>query len=178
MLHILGFPGGWDNEESTCNAGDAGSIPGLGRSPRGGHGNPLQYSCLENHHGQRSLLGYSPWGYKESDMTEWLSTHTLHIQLPTHILSIYYSLSIYALGRHWSEVAQSCLTLCDSMDCSLPDFSVHGIFQARVLEWVAIPFSKEGIRTGKFQFQWGSCCWERKGWVHLGEVQVHWQTIL
>ena len=39
------------------------------------------------------------------------------------------------------EVAQSCLTLCDPMDCSLPGFSVHGIFQARVLEWVAISFS-------------------------------------
>ena len=40
-----------------------------------------------------------------------------------------------------SEVSQSCLTLCDPMDCSLPDSSVHGIFQARVLEWVAISFS-------------------------------------
>ena len=48
----------------------AGSVPGLGRSPGGGHGNPLQYSCLENLHGQRSLAGYSPWGRKESDMTE------------------------------------------------------------------------------------------------------------
>ena len=48
----------------------AGSIPGLGRSPGGGHGNPLQYSCLENLHGQRSLAGYSPCGRKESDMTE------------------------------------------------------------------------------------------------------------
>ena len=40
----------------------------------------------------------------------------------------------------WSEVAQSCPTLCDPMDCSLPGSSVHGIFQARVLEWVAISF--------------------------------------
>ena len=39
---------------------DTGSIPGSGRSPREGHGNPLQYSCLENPHGQRSLVGYSP----------------------------------------------------------------------------------------------------------------------
>ena len=46
--------------------------------PGGGHGNPLQYSCLENAHGQRSLVGYSPWGPKESDTTEWLST-TQHI---------------------------------------------------------------------------------------------------
>ena len=44
----LGFPGGSDGKESTCNAGDLGLIPGLGRSPGGGNGNALQYSCLEN----------------------------------------------------------------------------------------------------------------------------------
>ena len=47
-----GFPGGSDGKESTCNLGDLGLIPGLGRSPGGGHDNPLQYSCLENSHGQ------------------------------------------------------------------------------------------------------------------------------
>ena len=52
------------------NEGDKGSIPGLRRSPRAGNGNPLQYSCLEKFHGQRSLTGYSPWGHKESGMTE------------------------------------------------------------------------------------------------------------
>ena len=50
--------------------GDLGSIPGLGRSPGGGHGNLLQYFCLENPHGQRSLVGCSPWGCKELDMTK------------------------------------------------------------------------------------------------------------
>ena len=53
-----------------------GSVPGLGRSPREEHGNPLQYYGLENIHGQRSLVGYSPWGHKELDMTEGLSTST------------------------------------------------------------------------------------------------------
>ena len=43
---------------------------GLGRSPGGGHGNPLQYSCLENPHGQKSLVGYSPWDHKELDTSE------------------------------------------------------------------------------------------------------------
>ena len=47
-----------------------GSIPGSGRSPREENGNPLQYSCLENPQGQRSLVGYSPWVLKERDMTE------------------------------------------------------------------------------------------------------------
>ena len=54
--------------------GDLGLIPGLGRSPGGGHGNPLQYSRLENPHGQRNLVGYSPWGHKELVTTEQLST--------------------------------------------------------------------------------------------------------
>ena len=52
-----GFPGGSDGKESACSTGDLGLIPGLGRSPGGGHGNPLQYSCLESPHGQRSLVG-------------------------------------------------------------------------------------------------------------------------
>ena len=48
----------------------------------GGHGNPFQYSYLENPHGQRSLAGYNPWGHKESDMTEQLSTAQHSIWLP------------------------------------------------------------------------------------------------
>ena len=70
----MGFPNGSEGKESTCNSGDPGVIPGLGRSPGEGNGNPLQYSRLENPHGQRSLAGYSPWGHKESDTTERLST--------------------------------------------------------------------------------------------------------
>ena len=67
---LLGFPAGSECKESACNAGDLDSVPGLGRSSGGGHGNPLQYSCLENPHGQRRLEGYSPWDNTESDMTE------------------------------------------------------------------------------------------------------------
>ena len=70
VIYISKFPCGLAGKESACNAGDLDSIPGLGRSPGGGHGNPLQYSCLENPHGQMSLAGYSPWGHKESDTTE------------------------------------------------------------------------------------------------------------
>jgi len=60
-----GFPGISDGKESACNEGDLGSIHGLGRYPGGGHSHPLQYSSLENPHGQRSLVGYSQWGCKE-----------------------------------------------------------------------------------------------------------------
>ena len=50
--------------------GAPGLIPGSGRSPEEGKGNPLLYSCLEKSHGWRSLVGYSPWGCKELDMTD------------------------------------------------------------------------------------------------------------
>ena len=67
---------------SDYNAGDLALIPGLGRSSGGRHGNPLQYSCLESPHRQKSLAGYSPWGGKESDMT--VTKHsTLHTGLQT-----------------------------------------------------------------------------------------------
>ena len=56
------------------NVGNLSLIPGLGRSPAEGNGNTLQYSGLENPHGQRSLVGYNPWGCEESDMTKQLST--------------------------------------------------------------------------------------------------------
>ena len=55
---------------SAGDVRDVGLIPRSRRSPGEGRSNPLQYSCLENPHGQRSPVGYSPWGHKESDMTE------------------------------------------------------------------------------------------------------------
>ena len=67
----VGFPGGSDGKESTCNAGDLDLIPGLGRLPGEGNDYPLQYSCLENSMDWRPV-GYSPRGGKESDMTEQL----------------------------------------------------------------------------------------------------------
>ena len=86
-LYALGFTDGLDGKESACNAGDPGSISGLGISLGGGHGNPLQYSCLENPHRQRWLAGYSSWGRKESNMTEWLSTHThTHTHTQSHLI--------------------------------------------------------------------------------------------
>ena len=58
-------------KKSTCNVGDVGSIPELGRFPEGGHGNPLQFSCLENPHGQKSLEDYAQsMGSVESGTTK------------------------------------------------------------------------------------------------------------
>ena len=59
-IYLRGFPG----EESACNWGDLGSVPGLGRSLGEGNGNPLHYSCQEN------PTGCSPWGHNELDTTE------------------------------------------------------------------------------------------------------------
>ena len=62
--------------------GDLGLISGLRKPPRGGHGNPLQYSCLGNPYGQRSLADYSPWGRTELDRTERPNT-TQHLCVET-----------------------------------------------------------------------------------------------
>ena len=78
-------------------------------------------------HGQRSLVGYSPWGCKGSDTTE-------HTQREFHY--IYMKV----------KVAQSCLILCDSIDGSPPGSLILGIFQARVLEWSAIAFSMSSVK--------------------------------
>ena len=118
----LGFPGGSDGKESTHNGGDLGSVPELGRSPGEGHGNPLQYSCLENPHGQSSLVGHSPWDRKELDTTEQLSTRPWslpHLE-STHCLSLHavgdikatwhcscHPLSVSAL-LHWFPLLSSC----------------------------------------------------------------------
>ena len=62
----LGFPGSSDGKESACNAGDPGSVPGLGKAPGEGNGNPLRSSSLENSMDR-------PWSHKDSDTTEWLT---------------------------------------------------------------------------------------------------------
>ena len=74
-----------------------------------------------------------------TDMSMWQACNRLLNLLP----------SASALNLHSeseSEVTQPCLTLCDPTDCSLPGFSIHGIFQARILEWVAISFSRGSSR--------------------------------
>ena len=79
----MGFPGGLEVKASAWNAGDPGSIPGLGRSPGEGNGNPLQYSCLENPMEGGAWLGSNPWGRKESDMTE-------RLQDRKHIINVFF----------------------------------------------------------------------------------------
>ena len=69
VIAYHGFPGGSDSKESACNVGDPGSIPGLGRTPREGNSNPLQYFCLENST-DRGAWWATVHEITESDMTE------------------------------------------------------------------------------------------------------------
>ena len=112
----MGLPSWPVGKESACNVGDLGSISELWRSP--GHGNPLQYSCLENPHGQRSLVGYSLWGLKELDMT-WVTKHST---AQNGIISISY---VFLNSDQIRSVAQLCPTLCDPMNRSTPGLPVH-----------------------------------------------------
>ena len=80
-------------------------IPGMGRSPGEGNSNPLQYSCLEDPHGQRRLVGYSPCGHQESDTTESLSTHALCL----YKLNIYLKMKIF--WRNFSHQLQILFSL-------------------------------------------------------------------
>ena len=150
------------------NAGDPGSIPGSGRFPWRRKWQPTPVLLPGKSHRWRSLVGYSPWGHKESDMSEqlhftsdfllllscfsriWLCA--THRQQPTRLPRPWDSQGKNTgVGCHFplqcmkvkskSEVAQSCPTLSDPMDCSPPGSPVPGILQARTLEWVAISFS-------------------------------------
>ena len=92
-------------KECACNAGDTGDvslIPGSGRSPAGGNGNPLWYSCLNNPMEGRAWSANSPKGHQELDMNEH-STHTRR-----------------SYSVQFSSVAQSCPTLCDPINRSTP----------------------------------------------------------
>ena len=143
MFHTITgqfFPGGSEVKASASNVGDLGSIPGLGRFPGEGNGNPLQYSCLENLMDREAC---SPQGRKELDTTErlhfhlrtppsWpkhlpktppLNTNTVAVMIP--IYEWVGDINIQFTILQFSSVAQSCLTLCDPMDCIMPGLPIH-----------------------------------------------------
>ena len=86
---FLGFPDVSDHKESACNAGNLGSIPGLGRSSEGGHDNPLQYSCLEKTPVQNSLVSYSH-GVTKSQTQLSNYAHSTYIHYITHLYLLHY----------------------------------------------------------------------------------------
>ena len=93
-LFLVGFPGGSDGKEYTCDIGDPGSIPGVGRCPGEGNGNPLQYFCLENSM-DRGAWQATVHGVSESDTTEWLSLNLCYISLIFCLYADSWKLQVY-----------------------------------------------------------------------------------
>ena len=125
---------------------DVGLIPGVGKSPGGGHDNPHQYSCLGNPMDKEAW-----WATVHGVAKSWL---WLSMRVRAHTHAQTYTVVTYKCESE-SDVAQSCPTLCDPMDCNLPGFSIHGIFQARILECIAISFSRGSSRPRNRT--WVSC---------------------
>ena len=80
----MGFPDGSNDKESACNVGGPGTIPGSWRSPWRRERQPTPVFLPGEFHGQRSLVGYSPWGCKESDTTKRLTLSISYIRVYTH----------------------------------------------------------------------------------------------
>ena len=151
--HASGFPSGVVVKNLPVNIGDArdaGSIPGLRSFPGIGNGSLLQYSCLEN------SMDRGAWRATVHEVAKRQTRQVCLHHVPGTILNSG-DRSGNKIGKNPHPVdltpgaidmkcevlvVQSCPTLCDPMDCKLPGSSVHGILQARKLEWVAIPFSK------------------------------------
>ena len=94
LIIQMGFPGGSDGKESSCNAGDTGSIPGLGESPREENDYPLHYSCLENPMDQRAWWATTskcPKLYQKSNKTAGKSTYNAYESI----------IFIYRVGQTW-----------------------------------------------------------------------------
>ena len=159
------FPDSSVGEESACNSGDPGLISGSGRSSGEGIGYPLHYSwaSLETQLVKNPPAMQETWVWSlgwEDTLEKGKATHssTLAWRIPW----MYSLWSLQRIGYNWAiftftfcSISSSnaylvgCLLLshvwlfCDLRDCSLSDSSVHGISQARILEWVAISFSRE-----------------------------------
>ena len=133
----MGIPWWLSSKESTCNAGDAGLILGLGGFPGGRNGNWLQYSCLENPmdrgawwatgHGGHKIIRYDSETKQQPSQEERIGTQT-------HTRTC-------AAAAAAAKLLQSCPTLRDPIDGSPPGPAVPGILQARTPEWVAISSS-------------------------------------
>ena len=130
---LLWIPRWLSGKESACQCRRRWFDSWVGKNPWRRKWQPTPIFLPGKFHGQRSLAGYLPWDRKESNMTQRLTLHKMLYKNP-EINWKYQFVHVHA---------QSCLTLFDPMDCSLPDYSVHEISQARILEWVVI-FSSGG----------------------------------
>ena len=140
------FPHSSVGKESACNAEDLCSSPGSGRSPGEGHGNPLQYFCLDN------LMDRGAWQatvkgvarVRHNFATEPLPPFlTIGSTLKfSHLVKVHCGISLHRWHMQLKHdpvilqvcsVAQSCLAFCNAVGCSLPGSSAYGIFPARIL---------------------------------------------
>ena len=163
----MSFPCSSVGKESARNAGDPGSIPGLGRSPGEGNGYPLQYSCLENPT-DRGAWRAAAHGVAESRTRLTKQEHNrrdangpsdamagpcaschpapVSLQLAKYRCFLLYFLPLVSLTALVLSLSVMSNSLQPHGQWSPPGFSVHGILQAKILEWVAVPFSR-----GSFQ---------------------------
>ena len=118
-----GFPDGSTVKNPPANSGNTGSIPGSGRSPGKGNGNPLQYSCMRN------PMDREAW---------WATVYGVSKQVRYNLAT---NTKVIQLNAATAKLLQSCPTSYDPIDSSLPGSPVSVILQARTLEWVAISFS-------------------------------------
>ena len=120
-VNIYRLPWWLSGKEPTWQYRRHGFSPWVGKTAWRRKWQPSLVFLPGEFHGQRSLVGNSPWDQKESDKTEQLNMHThiTHTHTHTHIIS-YYSVSVQL-----SSVVQSCLTLCNPMNCSMPGLPVH-----------------------------------------------------
>ena len=136
----MDFPRSSTGKESACNAGYLGSVTGLGRSPEGGHGNPLQYSCLENLHGQRSLAGWSPWNHRVRH--HWATKHSTaqlnYSHEQKHITKI--TENGLVTGWNWKQLKASVIKKINSNELFLSNHLTSS-------SWIVF----EGDDTGLFE---------------------------
>ena len=110
----MGFPGASVVKNPPVNAVDLGVIPGSGRSPEEGNGNPLQYSCLGKSHGQRRLEGCSPWGHKRVGHKH-RSTSTCVSPVKMLDMDIHTHIDVNLIFPFWFRIksrAKYCIWLC------------------------------------------------------------------
>ena len=125
-----GFPGSSDSKESACNSGETGLIPGSRRSPGEGNGNPLQCSCLEKSHRQRSLVCCSSWGCRVGH--DWAHTYTC-------IIFKLHCKELEDLTLSYIDSAQECTVLRISRTYPLSDVLYYVMMIIRLMKWIILP---------------------------------------